>query len=89
MYWLLAGRDTVGSLGAGADPRESVLLAAEGGSVERLWGARVIGPERAGQAAFALAARADLRGMFLWVALLAGLAELVLAGWGARRSAGR
>lgn len=89
VYWLLAGRDTIGSLGAGADPRESVLAAADARSVERLWSARVVGPERAGEAAFALAARADLRGMFLWIALLAGLAELVLAGWGARRSAGR
>jgi hypothetical protein len=89
VYWLLAGRDTIGTLGAGADPRESVLTAAEGGSVERLWGARVIGPEEAGQAAFALAARADLRGIFLWVALLAGLGELVLAGWGARRAQAR
>jgi hypothetical protein len=86
VYWLLAGRDTVGSLGAGADPRESVLAAAGVASAARLWGARVIGPERAGEAAFALAARADLRGLFLWVALLAGLAELLVAGWGARRS---
>ena len=89
VYWLLAGRDTIGSLGAGGDPRESVLAAADAGSVERLWRARVIGPARAGEAAFALAARADLRGVFLWVALVAGLAELVVAGWGARRGGGR
>lgn len=86
VYWLLAGADTIGSLGAGADPRESVLSPAERGSVERLWGARVIGPARAGEAAFALAERADLRGLFLWVALLAGLLEVALAGWGARRA---
>ena len=89
VYWLVAGRDTIGSLGAGADPRESVLTAAEAGTVARLWGARVVGPERAGGAAFALAARADLRGPLLWIALLAGLGELVVAGWGGRRTAGR
>lgn len=86
VYWLLAGADTIGALGAGADPRESELAPAEAGMVERLWRARVIGPERAAEAAFALAARADLRGMLLWMALLAGIAELAVAGWGARRT---
>ena len=85
VYWLLAGADTIGSLGAGGDPRESDLAPAEAGSVERLWGARVVEPAEAGGAAFALAQRADLRGVLLWLALAAGLAELVVAGWGARR----
>jgi aerotolerance regulator-like protein len=85
VYWLLAGTDTLGALGAGADPRESELAAAEPAVVERLWRARVTGIEGAGAAAFALAARADLRGLLLWVALVVGLAELVLAGWGGRQ----
>jgi len=88
VYWLLAGKDTVGALGAGADPRESALTPASVRSVEDLWGARVVGGEEAGRAAFALTARAELRGVLLWVALLLGLAELILAAWGGRRSRG-
>ena len=84
VYWLMAGPDTLGALGAGADPRESELTPAAAGMVARLWRARVVGAAGAGAAAFALAARADLRGLLLWVALLTGLAELVLAGWGGR-----
>ncbi|MBW8772089.1 MAG: BatA and WFA domain-containing protein [Gemmatimonadetes bacterium] len=80
VYWLIAGKDTVGTLGAGADPRESVLAPAPAGSVERLWHARVVSAESPGTAAFALAARADLRGALLWLALVCGLAELILAG---------
>ncbi len=79
VYWLVTGNDTVGALGAGADPRESLLAPATTGSVERLWHARVVSGEAPGAAAFALAARADLRGLLLWLALVCGLAELVLA----------
>jgi hypothetical protein len=50
-----------------------------------LWGARVVGIEGAGRAAFALAARSDLRGLLLWVALIAGILELVVVAWGRRR----
>ena len=53
--------------------------------VEALWGARVVGVEQAGRAAFALAARSDLRGLLLWVALIAGILELVVVAWGGRR----
>lgn len=88
VYWLIAGKDTVGALGAGADPRESDLTPASPGSVEQLWEARVVGADAAGGAAFALTARAELRGLLLWIALGLGLAELLLAAWGGRRSEG-
>lgn len=88
VYWLLDGADTVGSLGVSTDPRESDLRSADAGAVERLWQGRVVGAAEAGRAAFALAARADLRGPLLWLALLAGLGELVVAGWGGDRRRG-
>jgi hypothetical protein len=84
VYWLLAGEDTVGALSAAGDPRESILAAAPPSVVEGLWGARVVAPEAGAEAAFALAARADLRGVLLWVVLACGLAELVVAAWGGR-----
>ena len=87
VYWLVAGRDTIGALGVGADPRESDLRAADRSEVERLWGARVAEPSSAARAAFALAARSDLRGPLLWLALVAGLAELLVASGGRRRRA--
>ena len=80
VYWLIADQDTIGALGAGADPRESLLRPAETGSVERLWHARVVSETTPGAAVFAFAARADLRGLLLWLALVCGLAELILAG---------
>jgi hypothetical protein len=83
VYWLLEGRDTVGALSAAGDPRESVLAAASPAVAEALWGARVVGIGGGG-AAFALAARADLRGVLLWLVLCAGLAELAVAAWGGR-----
>ncbi len=86
VYWLVAGNDTVGALGAGADPRESLLTPATRGTVERLWHARVVTGDAPGAAAFALAARADLRGVLLWLALVCGVAELILASWGGRES---
>lgn len=87
VYWLLDGADTVGALGVSPDPRESDLRPADHQVVERFWEARVVAGSEGGKAAFALAARADLRGPLLWLALLAGLAELVVAGWGRRRPA--
>lgn len=85
VYWLLDGADTVGALGVSADPRESDLRSADPATVARLWKARVVDAGEAGRAAFALGARADLRGPLLWLALLAGLGELVVAGWGGDR----
>jgi hypothetical protein len=71
-------------LSAAGDPRESLLRAAAPSVVEGLWGARVVEPASGPAAAFSLAARADLRGALLWLALCCGLAELVVAAWGAR-----
>lgn len=83
VYALLAGRDTVGALSVNVDPRESQLAPADDGLVTRLWaGARVVPLERAGREAFAQQTRGDLRGPLLWLALLVGLAEaLVASGW--------
>lgn len=85
VHWLVNGTDTIGALNIGADPRESLLAPAGPSVVEELWGARVTGTEGAGSAAFALAARSDLRGLLLWVALVAGILELVVVAWGRRR----
>lgn len=85
VYWLLTASDTIGALSVAADPRESALRPATPELVRRLWNARVVGATEAARAAFALVARSELRGLFLWVALVAGLAELVLASGGARR----
>lgn len=80
VFYLLAERDTVGVLAAGADPRESVLERMAPAAVERLWrGARVRPLDEAGAAAFAGLARVDLRGPLLWLALLLGVAEVALA----------
>jgi hypothetical protein len=85
VYWLLAGRDTVGALAANADPRESRLAPATPAQVRALWPtARVVTGAEAGAAAFALGARSDLRGPLLWVALALAIAELLVAATGAR-----
>lgn len=80
IYFLLSDRDTVGALVANVDPRESRLQRADDSDVARLWpGARLFPLETAGGAAFSSAARADLRGPLLWLALAAGLGEVLLA----------
>jgi hypothetical protein len=80
VYYLTSADDTIGALVANVDPRESNLRRADGDEVRRLWhGARVLPLDRAGDAAFSTAARADLRGPLLWLALLAGLGEVFLA----------
>ncbi len=80
VYFLLTDRDTVGALVAGIDRRESALQPADAAMVHRLWpGARLLTLDEAGDAAFSSAARADLRGPLLWVALAAGLGEVLLA----------
>jgi hypothetical protein len=47
--------------------------------VRKLWRARVVGPDAAGDEVFAAAARGDLRGPLLWAGLLLGLTEMGLA----------
>jgi hypothetical protein len=84
VYWLLDGADTLGALDVAADARESDLRPADPRLVARLWGASVVEASDGGQAAFALAARADLRGVLLWLALIAGIGELIVASWGGR-----
>ena len=87
-YYLIAGDDTVGALSANIDPRESLLTRASDTRVRTLWrGARTVALEKAGSAAFSSAARGDLRGPLLWLALLLGLGEMFLASTVRRREA--
>jgi hypothetical protein len=79
-YFLLAGSDTIGALVAAVDARESRLRRADDDEVRRVWpGARLVPLDEAGAAAFSSAARADLRGPLLWVALAAGVGEVLVA----------
>lgn len=83
VYWLLAGADTVGALAVNPDPRESRLEPAPDDAVRRLWpGAWIRALDDAGDAAFASAARRDLRAPLLWGALLLGMMEVGLASAG-------
>jgi hypothetical protein len=87
VYYLLAGDDTVGALTANTDPRESLLERASDAQVRQLWhGARIQPVDDAGMAAFSSAARGDLRGPLLWLALLLALAETALASATRRRN---
>ena len=80
IYYLMAGSDTIGALAANIDSRESLLDPADDGTIRQLWHpARIVEPRRAGGVAFAAAARGDLRGALLWVALLLGVWEVGLA----------
>jgi len=85
-YFVLAGVDTIGSLIAGVDPRESSLARADQELLAALWpGARLIDLSDAADAAFTAAGRASLQAPLLWLALtLAGI-ELALAA-GRRRT---
>lgn len=88
LHFLLGGRDTIGVVAVNPDPRESVLTRAGDDEVRRLWpGARVAPLGRAVSAAFASGGRADLRGALLVLAGLLALADSLLAGSGARRTA--
>ena len=86
VFYLLAGRDTVGAMSVNPDPRESNLARASDGEARRLWeGARVVALKDAAGDAFSSASRGDLRGPLLWLALVAGLAEVGLASAWRRR----
>jgi hypothetical protein len=82
VQFLLSGNDTVGVLAVNTDARESRLLPATDRQLRELWrGARIVDLERAPAQAFANAARGDLTAAFLWLALLLGVAEILLASW--------
>jgi hypothetical protein len=86
VFYLLAGRDTVGAMSVNPDPRESNLSRANDGEARRLWkGARVVALKDAAGDAFSTASRGDLRGPLLWLALVAGLTEVGLASAWRRR----
>jgi hypothetical protein len=79
-YYLVAGEDMVGAITANVDPRESRLAPAADAQVRRLWPtARVTSLSQVGGEVFGAAARGDLRGLLLWLALLLALAETALA----------
>jgi Aerotolerance regulator N-terminal len=86
VYYLLAGRDTVGAISVNPDIRESRLARASDAETRELWkGARVVPLTRAGDVAFSGSLRGDLRGPLLWMAVALGIMEMGLAsGW--RRS---
>ena len=87
VFFLLAGRDTVGAMSVNPDPRESNLARATDAEARRLWkGARVVALKDAAGDAFSSASRGDLRGPLLWLALIAGLAEVGLASAWKRRA---
>ncbi|HEY3012277.1 MAG TPA: BatA domain-containing protein [Gemmatimonadales bacterium] len=83
VYFLQAGRDTIGAISVNPDPRESRLARGSDAQARQLWrGARVVPLPEAGAAAFSSASRGDLRGPLLWTALLVGLVEVGFAsGW--------
>ncbi|MEO7138397.1 MAG: BatA and WFA domain-containing protein [Gemmatimonadales bacterium] len=86
VYYLRSGRDTVGAISVNPDPRESRLARASDGQARELWkGARVVALQDAAEGAFSAASRGDLRGPLLWLALIAGLAEVGLASAWRRR----
>ena len=61
-------------------PRESRLEPMADGQLRRLWGdPRIVDLADAGPAAFSSGARGDLREPLLWLALICGLGEVVLA----------
>ncbi len=80
VHYLLAGADTVGGLAVNLDPRESHLAAVPEAQLATLWpGTRVLSADEAADAVFQAAARGDLRGPLLWLALVVALAELAFA----------
>ena len=90
LYFILAGRDTIGVVAVNPDPRESQLARAADGEIRRLWpGSRVVPPRDAAEAALAASGRADLRGPLLLLGAVLALADATLAGLGARRAARR
>lgn len=83
VYFLQAGRDTVGAISVNPDPRESRLARASDSEARNLWkGARIVSLAGVGGVAFSSGSRGDLRGPLLWTALLVGIIEVALAsGW--------
>lgn len=81
LHWLLVEADTVGVVAVNPDPRESLLEPATAREVAGLWGAaRVVEADQVPNQVFRHAAQADLRGPLLWLAVLLGIAEFLLAG---------
>ena len=87
VYFVLAGRDTIGGLSVGIDPRESALERPGDDVVAGIWpGGRVVELGEAADAAFAAAASRNLQAALLWLAVVLAGCEVVLAS-GRRRTA--
>jgi hypothetical protein len=81
VFWLLAGRDTLGAITVVVDPRESALTRADDDQLRAAWpGVRVADLDRATSLAFAAGGRGDLRPALLALALLLVIAESLIAG---------
>jgi hypothetical protein len=86
VYYMVAGRDTVGAISVNPDGRESRLARASDAQVRQLWkGARVMPLAQASEVAFSSTSQGDLRGPLLWMALAAGMMEVGLASAWRRR----
>jgi hypothetical protein len=86
VYFLLADRDTVGAVSVNPDARESDLTRASDAELRALWpGARVADLDQAGEVAFRVGARSDLKGPLLWLAFALALGEAGLASLRRRR----
>jgi len=86
VFYLVAGRDTVGAISVNPDARESRLARASDGQARQLWkGARVAPLAEASEVAFSSSSRGDLRGPLLWTALAVGMIEVGLASAWRRR----
>jgi len=80
LHFLLSGQDTIGVVSVNPDPRESDLTRATDRAVTSLWKeSRVVSLDDGSGAAFTAASRGDLRGPFLWLALVLGVLEAGLA----------
>jgi hypothetical protein len=80
VYFLVADRDTVGAVSVNPDARESDLTRASDAEVRALWPhARLADLGDAGEIAFRVAARSDLKGPLLWFAFALALGEVGLA----------
>jgi hypothetical protein len=86
VHYLLAERDTLGAISVNPDPRETDLTRASDRELTALWpGARVGDLDEAGELAFRVGARSDLREPLLWLAFALALSEAALASLRRRR----
>lgn len=80
-YWLLAGLDTIGAISSGVDSRESALARVTPTELGDAWPSAVVADLGGGASrTFAAGGRGDLRPLLLLLAVLALIAESLVAG---------